>query len=267
MWGPYDIFLASSSLLWSDFILNWEKHVIDLLHKLNFNDLKPVTSHNVVVKHLYTLEDTPLGDPFVYWSIIGASRYLTHTWPVIAYIVNHLSQFLQRPTDIYWQAIKWVLFYLSGTRSFGLLFQHNPDFSISTYSNADWGSNIDDQKTVVAYCVFIGSNLVSSSPKKQAIVARSSMESEYHAFALIALETNWVQQLLLELHISSSMKPVLWCDNLSVGALAGNLVFMSEPNILGLMFISFRIKLLWCSRCTICSLLGLVNCLPNQASY
>ncbi|TYK00333.1 putative mitochondrial protein [Cucumis melo var. makuwa] len=62
------------------------------------------------------------------------------------------------------------------------------------------------------------SNLVSSSPKKQAIVARSSMESEYHAFALIALETNWVQQLLLELHISSSMKPVLWCDNLSVGS-------------------------------------------------
>lgn len=35
----------------------------------------------------------------------------------------------------------------------------------------------------------------------------------------------WIQQLLSELHCSSKHSSVLWCDNLSVGALAANLVF------------------------------------------
>ncbi|TYJ96769.1 putative mitochondrial protein [Cucumis melo var. makuwa] len=151
-------------------------------------------------------------------------RY-THTRPDIAYIVNHLSQFLYCPTDIHWQVVKRVLRYLSGTRSFGFLFQPSNDLSITAYSDADWAANIDDRKSVVAYCVFLGANLVSWSSKKPTVVARSSTESEYRALDLAASEIVWLKQLLEELHISQSRKPVLWCDNISVGALATNPVF------------------------------------------
>ena len=50
--------------------------------------------------------------------------------------------------------------YLSGTWSIGLLFQRSTDLSMSTYSDVDWASNIDDLKCVAAYCVFIGPNIV-----------------------------------------------------------------------------------------------------------
>lgn len=68
---------------------------------------------------------------------------------------------------MHWQAMKRVLRYLNGTKSFGLLFQRGTDLSIFTYSDIDWVSNIDDRKSVAAYCVFFGNNLVSWSSKNQ----------------------------------------------------------------------------------------------------
>lgn len=70
--------------------------------------------------------------------------------------MNHLSQFLQRPTDIHWQAVKSVLLYISGTKHLGILFQPSLTLQVSTFSDADWASNIDDRKLMAAYCVFIG---------------------------------------------------------------------------------------------------------------
>ncbi|KAL0541022.1 hypothetical protein IC582_021052 [Cucumis melo] len=82
--------------------------------------------------------------------------------------------------------------------------------SLLTHSNADLAANIDNRKSVAAYCVFLGVNLVSWSSKKQTIVVRSSTKSEYRAFPLAASEIIWLKQLLEELHISQSQKPVLW---------------------------------------------------------
>ena len=99
------------------FILNQEKYVDDLLHKLQLQDLKPTPLSSVVGKHLSAYEGDSLDNPFLYWSTFGTLQYLTHTRldiayivnHYIAYIVNHLSQFLQRPTDIHWQDVKRVL--------------------------------------------------------------------------------------------------------------------------------------------------------------
>ncbi|KAL0561727.1 hypothetical protein IC582_002168 [Cucumis melo] len=168
----------------SGFILNQEKYISDLLHKLQLSDLKPTPSPSVVGKNLSAFGGTPLEDPFVYRSTIGALQNLTNTRPDIAYIVNQLSQFLQKPTNLHWQAVKRVLSYLSGTKSFGLMFQQGDDLVISAYFDVDWASNIDDRKSIAAYCVFIGNNLVSWSSKKQTVVARSSTESKYRALAL-----------------------------------------------------------------------------------
>lgn len=68
--------------------------------------------------------------------------------------------------------------YISGTRDYGLYIQQSEDLSILAYSDADWASNIDDKKSVAAYCVFVGNNLVSWASKKQNVVARSSTESD-----------------------------------------------------------------------------------------
>ncbi|KAA0057477.1 Copia protein [Cucumis melo var. makuwa] len=224
--GPLHYFLRFQiHYLESSFIMNQEKYIDDLLHKLQLTDLKPASSPSVLGKRLSISDGIPLKDPFMYQSTIVALQYLTNTRSNISYIVNHLSQFLQKPTDLHWQAVKRVLRYISGTKHYGILFQSNTDLSITAFSDADWASNINDRKSVAAYCVFVGNNLDSWSLKKQNVVARSSTESEYRALAHATSEIVWITQLLSELSILIHPKPILWCDNISVGALATNPVF------------------------------------------
>lgn len=86
-------------------------------------------------------------------------------------------------------------------------------------------SSIENRKSVAAYCAFIGNNLISWASKKQNVVARSSTESEYRALAIAATEVVWLRQLLNAIGLNSELKPIMWCDNLSAGALAANPVF------------------------------------------
>ncbi|XP_038902368.1 secreted RxLR effector protein 161-like [Benincasa hispida] len=199
----------------------------------------------VLGKHLSIADGTPLDDPFIYRSTIGALQYLTTTRPDIAYIVNHLSKFLQRPIDIHWQAVKRILRYISATKHFGLLFQPSSDLSIFAYSDADWDSNIDDQKSIAAYCVFIGNNLVSWSSKKQMVVAQSSTESEYWVLAYTASEVIWLNQLMSELGMLSSIKPIIWCDNLSTATIATNHVFHARTKHIEINTHFVRDHVLW----------------------
>ncbi|XP_022144023.1 uncharacterized protein LOC111013815 [Momordica charantia] len=172
----------------SEVLLTQEKYIDDVLRSLDMEGLKPAPSPTVLGKYLSISDGEPMSDPFLYRSTIGALQYLTNTRPDIAYIVNHLSQFLKQPTDIHWQAVKRVLRYLSGTKDMGLHIQPNDTVSLTAYSDVDWTSNIDDRKSIAAYCVFFGNTLVTWSSKKQTTVARSSTESEYRALAHASAE-------------------------------------------------------------------------------
>ena len=57
------------------------------------------------------------------------------------------------------------------------------------------------------------------------MVSRSSTEAKYRSMALATAELYWRRMLLLELHVSLSSSPILWCDNIGAIALASNLVF------------------------------------------
>lgn len=91
-----------------------------------------------------------------------------------SYIVNHLSQFLQTPIDIHWQAVKRVIQYISGTKHLSIYIQPSLNLNVVAYSDADWASNVDDRRSITTYCVFVRNNLVSLSSKKQNVVARLS---------------------------------------------------------------------------------------------
>lgn len=45
---------------------------------------------------------------------------------------------------------------------------------------------------------------------------------EYRALAQIAADVSWVQQLLLDVHVSVALPHIIWCDNMSTIALASN---------------------------------------------
>ncbi|KAH9684575.1 hypothetical protein KPL70_013597 [Citrus sinensis] len=94
--------------------------------------------------------------------------------------------------------------------------------TLTAYSDADWGVDPDDRRSVGGYCVYLGSNLVSWSSKKQNTVSRSSAESEYRALALATSEMLWITYLLKELKVSLTKSHVLYYDNKSAEALASN---------------------------------------------
>jgi histone deacetylase 1/2 len=96
---------------------------------------------------------------------------------------------------------------------------------VSAFSDADWAGNVDDRKSTGGFAVFIGSNLVSWSARKQATVSRSSTESEYKAMANATAEIMWVQTLLKELEVKNPHAAKLWCDNLGAKYLSANPVF------------------------------------------
>ena len=80
-------------------------------------------------------------------------------------------------------------------------------------------------KSTSGLLVYLGSNPITWSTKKQLTVSRSSTESEYRALALASTELCWLYTLLKELGVFLLDAPILWCDNVSTLTIASNLVF------------------------------------------
>lgn len=120
------------------------------------------------------------------------------------------------PTNVHLEAVKRILRYLKGTLGYSLPIQRSPGTSLLVaYSDSDWAGCPNTRRSTIGYCVFLGSNLISWSARKQRTVSRSSAEAEYHALANVCAYTIWIQGLLRELQFSLSMPILLNCDNLS----------------------------------------------------
>ncbi|XP_062103271.1 uncharacterized mitochondrial protein AtMg00810-like [Humulus lupulus] len=202
--------------------LTQHKYIQDLLHRVELLDSKvfhtPMTTATVLFAH----DGTPLPDGTQYRSIVGALQYCTLTRPDISFAVNRVFQYMHSPSDTHWQAVKCILRYLKGTAHHGLLLQPCSDFNLLCYIDAAWASCPDDRRSIGAYCIFLGHNLISWSSSKQRVVSRSSTESEFRAFADSVAELSWVKFLLRDLCMQQRYAPLLLCDNISTTYLTAN---------------------------------------------
>ena len=167
-------------------------------------------------------------NPSLYVSLVCSLQYVTLTRPEIAFKVNKLSQFLSNPLVFHWQTCKRVLRYLQHTTYYGLQFYSSGSLTLTTFSDADWGSDLEDRKSVGGYCVYLGNNLISWSSNNQHIVSRSTVESEYRALALKTSEVLWITYIFKQLKVSFLQSRVLYCDNKSAEALASNRKYHSK---------------------------------------
>ncbi|XP_031253600.1 secreted RxLR effector protein 161-like [Pistacia vera] len=182
------------------------------------------TPMNVGIK-LSSTDSELFQNPSLYRSTIGALQYLTLTRPDLSFTVNKLSQFLQAPTELHWQACKRVLRYVKGTIHYGLVFKPAKALHVECYADADWGGNLEDRRSTSGYCVYLGPNLIQWSSRKQKVIALSSTEVEYRALVHTATEVARLESLFTELGLVFHTTPVIWCDNVSAGALVSNPVF------------------------------------------
>lgn len=208
-------------------LLTQEKYASDLLKRVGMENCKPVNTPLSPSEKLSAYDGELLGasDSTRYRSIVGALQYLTLTRPDISFAVNKVCQYLHKPTTLHWTVVKRILRYLRNTVGIGLKIQRSLSMLVSAFSDADWAGCSDDRRSTGGFAVFLGSNLISWSAKKQATVSRSSTEAEYKAMANATAEVMWVQTLLEELGVKAPKAARLWCDNLGATYLSANPVF------------------------------------------
>ncbi|RVW72812.1 Retrovirus-related Pol polyprotein from transposon RE1 [Vitis vinifera] len=189
-------------------------------------------------------DGVPIENAQLYRSTVGALQYVTVTRPKLAYSVNKVCQFMQRPTDEHWKVVKRILRYLRATMDYGIHLKKVVELSSIGFSYADWGSNPDDRRSVSGHCVFFGNNIVSWHSKKQQTVSRSSIEAEYRSLAELVIEVTWIQSLLSELQCKTPRIPVLWCDNLNTVLLSTNPILHARTKHIELDIYFVREKVL-----------------------
>jgi histone deacetylase 1/2 len=188
---------------------------------------KPVSTPLSTSERLSAHEGVPLGpnDAKNYRSIVGALQYLSLTRPDISFAVNKVCQFLHAPTDTHWSTVKRILRYIRQNTKIGLKIRKSNSMLVSGFSDSDWAGSLDDRRSTGGFAIFLGSNLISWSARKQATVSRSSTEAEYKAIANATAEIMWIQILLKEIGVHAPPAARLWCDNLGAKYLSSNPVF------------------------------------------
>ena len=208
-------------------MMSQSRYAEQIIRRASMHLSKPVSTPLSSVDKLSSMDGDRLGpqDATNYRSVVGAMQYLTLTRPDISFAVNKVCQFLHAPTSVHWSAVKRILRYVHGTLTLGLSIRKSDSTLVSSFSDADWAGCVDDRRSTGGFAVFLGSNLISWSARKQATVSRSSTEAEYKALANATAEMMWVQKLLTELGIRHPPAARLWCDNIGATYLSANPVF------------------------------------------
>lgn len=167
------------------------KYAIDLLQRASMIDAKPISMPFVVGQHL-TAEGILYIDPTLFRLLGGALQHLTITWPDLLFSVNSICQFMHAPTEDHFRALKRILRYIKGTIHYGFQLQQQSTHELLAYFDADWASCPNTCRFTTSYAIFLGSNLISWSFKKQSTVSRSSAEAEYRSLVVATVDLAWI---------------------------------------------------------------------------
>ncbi|WVZ56848.1 hypothetical protein U9M48_007320, partial [Paspalum notatum var. saurae] len=195
------------------YYLSQRKYIQDILDRVRLTVDTPMDLH----LRLRATNGVPLEDPTRYRHLVGNLVYHGITRPDISYAIHILSQFMSAPTSNHYGHLR-ILRYLRGTIDRCLFFSSSNSLQLYAYFDATWGTDPSDFKPISAYCVFLGSSLISWKTKKQIVVARSSVEARLRALACVTAEVTWLRWLLADFGVAIPSSTHVHCD--SAGAIS-----------------------------------------------
>ena len=107
--------------------------------------------------------------------------------------------------------MKRILRYLKGTIDFGLWYPKSSTFIVTTYSDADWAGNVDDQKSTSGNEFFMGDCLVSWLGKKKSSISLSTAEAEYIVVVDCCTQILWMKEASKDVNIETKKPITIFC--------------------------------------------------------
>ena len=98
-----------------------------------------------------------------YANAVGCLMYaMICTRQDIAYAVSVVSKFMANPGKEHWNAVKWILRYLKGTKDFGIGFRSNSGVDeLEGFIDADYAENLDSKRSTTGFIVILFGGPVS----------------------------------------------------------------------------------------------------------
>ena len=153
-----------------------------------------------------------------YRKAVGALMYCAvATRPDIVFPTTLLSQFVENPGPLHWEAVKHIFRYLLGTKTLELVYGRT-EGGLEGYTDAD-GATQEHRHAISGYAFLIDGGAVSWFSKKQEIVTLSTAEAEYVAATHAAKEAIWLKRFLSEVFQLINKQILLFCDSQSAIAL------------------------------------------------
>ncbi|GKC82920.1 hypothetical protein Tco_1138637, partial [Tanacetum coccineum] len=175
-----------------------DKYAADILKKFGFLSIRtattPIESNTPLVKD----EDGVDVDVQVYRSMIGSLMYLTASRPNIMFAVYVCARFQVTLKAPHLNTVKRIFRYLKHQPKLGLWYPRDSPFELKSFSDSDYGGASLDKKSTIGGCQFLGRRLISWQCKKQTIVANSTIEVEYVAFANCCRQVLWIQNQMMD---------------------------------------------------------------------
>ena len=101
----------------------------------------------------------------------------------ILYHLNRLTRAMAQPSEAHMAAAKHLLRCLAGTVDFAITYNQG-GFKLTAFSDANWGNNPDNGKSMSSYVVSLANAPVSFKVGLQGLTTQSTMEGELVAAAL-----------------------------------------------------------------------------------
>ena len=182
-----------------------DKHVTTIMGELGFDGDTKGLDVPIVKEHDESLDrDEPLGDGDAkrYRGLAATINYLASDRPDLQFTASVLGRTMARPTQQSWANLKRAARYLK--RHSRVVFEY-PDAvwedvrTLVGYSDSDWAGCKQSRRSVSGGMVTLGGTILKSWANRQATIALSSGEAEFHSATKAAAELLAIRSMMRDL--------------------------------------------------------------------
>ena len=121
------------------------------------------------------LLESKVMDSVTYASVVGSLMYdMVGSRPDLAFAVGLVSRFVSKPSREHWEAVKWILRYLKGSKDVCLTFTKSENFEVEGFCDSDYSTDLDKRRSIIGYVFKVGGNTVSWRSTLHHVVALST---------------------------------------------------------------------------------------------